>query len=69
MPGFAALRIPGDSAFLLGVSVPFPLFDKNRDAARASTIRADSVRITAVATRALLRSRPQAATLRFQTAK
>lgn len=67
--GLRRFEDTGDSAFLLGVSVPFPLFDKNRDAARASTIRADSARINAVATRARLRSRQQAATLQFETAK
>ena len=45
-----------------------PLFDKNRDAARASTIRADSARINTVATQARLRSRQQAATLQVKTA-
>jgi len=67
--GLRRFEDTGDSAFLLGVSVPFPLFDRNRDAARASTIRADSARINAVATRARLRSRQQAATLQVETAK
>ena len=67
--GLRRFEDTGDSAFLLGVSVPIPLFDKNRDAARASTIRADSARINTVATQARLRSRQQAATLQVKTAK
>jgi len=66
--GLRRFEDTGDSAFLLGVRVPIPLFDKNRDAARASTIRADSARINTVATQARLRSRQQAATLQVKTA-
>lgn len=39
----------GDAALLAGFSVPLPIFDKNRDAVRAATIRADAARISAVA--------------------
>lgn len=51
----------GDNAFLVGVSVPIPLFDRNRDAARAAGYRASAERVGAVATEARLRSRQQAA--------
>lgn len=67
--GLRRFEDTGDSAFLLGVSVPIPLFDKNRDAARASGIRAESARINAVATEARLRARRETATLQVRTAQ
>jgi len=51
----------GDRAFLVGVSVPIPLFDRNRDAARAAGSRAIGERISAVAVETRLRSQQQAA--------
>lgn len=59
----------GDNALLLGVSVPIPLFDRNRDAARAAGLRADAERISAVAVEARLRSQQQAAAARVRTAQ
>ena len=50
-----------DNAFVLGLSVPLPLFDKNRDAARASELRRDAARINSVATQARLRADEAAA--------
>ena len=49
----------GDNALLVGVTVPIPLFDRNRDAARAAGYRADAERISAVAVEARLRSQQQ----------
>ncbi|WP_017931478.1 TolC family protein [Robiginitomaculum antarcticum] len=49
-----------DSAFIVGVSVPFPIFDRNRDKARASGFRAESSRINASAMETNLRSRQRA---------
>ena len=59
----------GDNAFLLGVSVPIPLFDRNRDAARAVGYRADAERVSAVATETQLRSRQQSATAQVRAAQ
>lgn len=46
-----------DSAFIVGFSVPFPIFDRNKDKARASGFRAESSRINAIAMETNLRSR------------
>lgn len=59
----------GDNAFLVGVSVPIPLFDRNRDAARAAGYRADAERVSATATEARLRSRQQAATAQVRASQ
>ena len=40
--GFRRFEETGDEAFVAGVSVPLPLFDRGRDAARASAYRADA---------------------------
>ena len=50
-----------DNAFVLGLSVPLPLFDKNEDTARASELRRDAARMNAVATGARLRADEAAA--------
>lgn len=59
----------GDNALLVGVSVPIPLFDRNRDAARAAGLRADAERISAVAIEARLRSQQQALIVRVRAAQ
>ena len=59
----------GDNALLVGVTVPIPLFDRNRDAARAAGYRADAERISAVAVEARLRSQQQAAAARVRAAE
>lgn len=65
--GLRRFEDTNDSAFVLGLSVPLPLFDKNRDAARASGLRADAARINAVATQARLQSRQEAAIVQIET--
>ncbi|MEM9374634.1 MAG: TolC family protein [Pseudomonadota bacterium] len=40
--GFRRFEETGDEAFIAGVSVPLPLFDRGRDAARASAFRTDA---------------------------
>lgn len=59
--GFRRFEESGDNALLLGFSVPLPIFDRNRDAARAAEYRANSARVNVVATKARLRSQQQAA--------
>jgi len=59
----------GDNGFLLGVRVPFPVFDKNRDATRASGLRAESARISAMATESRLKARQNSAALQLSTAR
>lgn len=39
--GFRRFEETGDEAFVAGVSIPLPLFDRGRDGVRASAIRAD----------------------------
>jgi len=65
--GLRRFEDTNDSAFVLGLSVPLPLFDKNRDAARASGLRADAARINADATQARLQSRKDAAIVQIET--
>lgn len=59
----------GDNAILVGISVPIPLFDRNRDAARAAGLRADAERVSAVAIESGLRSQQQAAAARVRSAQ
>ena len=40
--GFRRFEETGDEAFVAGVSVPLPLFDRGKDQARASSFRADA---------------------------
>ncbi|MEL7322611.1 MAG: TolC family protein [Pseudomonadota bacterium] len=40
--GFRRFEESGDEAFIAGLSVPLPLFDRGRDTARASAFRADA---------------------------
>ena len=40
--GFRRFEETGDEALVAGISVPLPLFDRGRDAARASALRADA---------------------------
>lgn len=67
--GIRQFEETGDNALLVGVSVPIPLFDRNRDAARAAGFRADAERISAVAVEARLRSQQQAAAARVRAAQ
>jgi len=64
--GVRQLQETGDNAFLVGVSIPIPLFNRNRDAARAAGYRAKakSINRTAVEARLLARQRSAIAQVR-----
>lgn len=47
----------GDSAFLAGVSLPLPIFDRNRDATRAAALRRDGAELNGQAVEARLRAK------------
>lgn len=59
----------GDHAFLAGVSVPFPIFDKNKDGAKAARLRADAARVSRSATQMRLQARRSASESRVNGAK
>ena len=67
--GLRRFEDTGDNAFLVGVSVPIPLFDRNKDAVRASRFRADSARINAVAAESRLRLRQKSARSQISAAQ
>ena len=67
--GLRRFEETGDNAVLLGFSVPFPIFDRNKDATRAAGYRVDSARINAVATKARLRLRQQAASSQLRASR
>ena len=48
--GFRRFEETGDEAFVAGVSVPLPLFDRGRDAARAVSIRGEIASLNRAAT-------------------
>tara|TARA_R100000935_G_C2837521_1_gene168994 strand:- start:2634 stop:3926 length:1293 start_codon:yes stop_codon:yes gene_type:complete len=52
--GIRQFEETGENAFLVGVRVPVPLFDRNRDAARAAGYRADAERLNRLAVEANL---------------
>ena len=60
--GFRRFEETGDSAFLAGVSVPLPIFDRGRDAARATGLRREAAVVSARAVDARLRAEQLAAT-------
>jgi outer membrane protein, heavy metal efflux system len=51
----------GDSAFIAGLSLPLPLFDRGSDAARATGLRGDAAKVSAEAVEARLRAEQQSA--------
>lgn len=59
----------GDHAFLAGVSVPFPVFDKNKDGARAARLRADAARVSRSAMQMRLQARRAASESRVAGAR
>ena len=59
--GVDRLEETGDSAFLAGVSVPLPIFDRGRDAARATGLRREAAVVSARAVDARLRAEQLAA--------
>ena len=64
--GYRRFEDTGDSAFVAGVSVPLPVFDRGRDAARATGLRGEAADISAEAVAARLRSEQLAATARVR---
>jgi len=67
--GFRRFQDSGDHAFVAGVSVPFPLFDKNKDGAKAARLRADAARVSLVSTQMRLNGQREALGSRVQAAK
>ena len=59
----------GDSALLFGISVPIPLFDQNRDGARAAGYRADAEKLNRVAVEAKLLASQRAAVAQVRAAR
>lgn len=67
--GIRQFEETGDSAFLFGVRVPIPLFDQNRDGARAAGYRADAERLNRLAVEANLLASQRAAVAQVRAAR
>jgi len=67
--GMRQFEQTGDTAFLLGVSVPVPLFDRNRDATRAAGYRTDAGRADRVAVEARLLASQRASVAQVRAAQ
>ena len=67
--GFRRFEETGDSAIVAGIAVPLPLFDRNRDAVRASEIRAQAGRFNRNAVEARLRARQRGAVAAVASAR
>ena len=59
--GFRRFEETGDNAFIAGISVPLPLFDRGRDAARASAYRQDAASLSRAGTEQRLLARQRTA--------
>ena len=59
--GMRRFEETGDSAIVAGVSVPLPLFDRNRDSARAADLRAQASQMNRAAVEARLLAEQRAA--------
>ena len=59
----------GDSAFLAGVSLPLPLFDRNQDATRAARFRTEGAQLNARAVEARLRAEQASLAAQVRAAK
>ena len=59
----------GDSAFLAGVSVPLPIFDRNQDATRAARFRTEGAELNAKAIEARLRAEQASLAAQVRAAK
>lgn len=59
----------GENALLVGVRVPVPLFDRNRDAARAAGYRADAERLNRLAVEANLLASQRVAVAKVRAAR
>ncbi|WP_300382002.1 TolC family protein [Henriciella sp.] len=67
--GFRRFEDTGDSAFLAGVSVPLPIFDRNQDATRAARFRTEGADLNARAVEARLRAEQSSLAARVRAAK
>ena len=59
--GFRRFEETGDEAFIAAISVPLPLFDRGRDAARAAAFRGEVASLNRAATKQQLLARQRAA--------
>lgn len=59
--GLRRFEDSGDQAFVAGVSVPLPLFDKGRDATRAASLRSDAAALNRAAAEQQLLARQRSA--------
>ncbi|MCB9960847.1 MAG: TolC family protein [Hyphomonas sp.] len=60
--GVRRFEATGDSAFIAGLSLPLPLFDRGSDTVRATRLRGDAAKVSAEAVEARLRAEQAAAT-------
>ncbi|MBY9068035.1 TolC family protein [Hyphomonas sp. WL0036] len=67
--GWRRMEEIGEDAFTAGISVPLPLFDRNKDAARAAGLRRDGAALSAQATEARLQAEQSAAAARVRAAE
>jgi len=67
--GIRQFEETGENAFVVGVRVPVPLFDRNRDAARAAGYRADAERLNRRAVEAKLLASQRAAVAQVRAAR
>lgn len=67
--GIRQFEETGENAFLIGIRVPVPLFDRNRDAARAAGFRADSERLNRLAVEAELLASQRVAIAQVRAAR
>lgn len=64
--GFRRFEDTGDSAFLAGISVPLPLFDRNQGATRAARFRTEGAAVNAQAVQMRLRTKQARLTARIK---
>lgn len=67
--GIRRFEDTGDSAFLAGVSLPLPVFDRNQDATRAARLRAEGAELNAKAVEARLRAEQASLAAQVRAAK
>lgn len=67
--GIRRFEDTGDSAFLAGVSLPLPIFDRNRDATRAAALRRDGAELNGQAVEARLRAKQAQLVARTRAAR
>lgn len=67
--GLRRFEETGDQAFIAGVSVPLPLFDRGRDSARAASLRGDIASLNRAATEQQLLARQRSAVAALRAAQ